>query len=139
LSLVWRGRVATSRVCLSLQTPDLAGKRLELLREVVRGLRRLAILANVDYPASLLELGEVQATAHKLGLNVVTGKIRRAEDIAPAFEAIKGGAEALYVVTDALVSTSQRYLKFQLPRAAASSFCVGYPRMALIPPRLRSV
>jgi len=56
---------------------------------------------------SVLELGEVQATARKLGINVVTGKIRRTEDIGPVFEAIKGGAEALYVVTDALVSTNR--------------------------------
>jgi len=92
---------------LSLQTPDLAGKRLELLREVVPGLSRLAILANVGYPASVLEMGEVQATARKLRLDVATVEIRRAEDIAPAFEALKSRAEALYVVTDALVSTNR--------------------------------
>ena len=34
------------------------------------------------------------------------------------------------------IKSNQRYLKFQLLRAATSSFCVGYPRMALIPPRL---
>jgi hypothetical protein len=46
---------------LSLQMGDLAGKRLELLREVVPGLRRLAIMANVGNPFTVLELGEVQA------------------------------------------------------------------------------
>ena len=59
---------------LSLQATDLAGKRLELLREVVPGLRRLAIMANVGYPAAVLEMGEVQATARTLGLEVATSK-----------------------------------------------------------------
>ena len=88
---------------LSLQATDLAGKRLELLREVVPGLRRLAIMANVGNPAAVLEMGEVQAAARTLGLEVATFEIRRAEDIAPAFEALKGRAEALYVVGDPLV------------------------------------
>ena len=59
---------------LSLQPTDLAGKRLELLREVVPGLRRLAILANVGNPAAVLEMGEVQAAARTLGLEVATSK-----------------------------------------------------------------
>ena len=92
---------------LSIQAPDLAGKRLELLREVVPGLRRLAILANVGNPGAVLEMGEVQAAAHTLGIEVVTLEIRRAEDIAPAFEALKGRAEALYVVADPLVNTNR--------------------------------
>src|SRR5262249_42317280 len=88
---------------LSIQAADLAGKRLALLREVVPGLRRLAILVNVDLPAGGVEMGEIQAAAGTLGLDVATFEIRRAEDIAPAFEALKGRAEALYVVGDALV------------------------------------
>jgi putative ABC transport system substrate-binding protein len=68
---------------LSLQAPDLAGKRLELLREVVHGLRRLAILANVDYPATVQEMGEAQAAAGTLGLEVATLEIRRAEKSYP--------------------------------------------------------
>jgi putative tryptophan/tyrosine transport system substrate-binding protein len=90
---------------LSMQSTDLAGKRLALLREVVPGLRRLAIMANVEYPAAVQEMGEIQAAAGTLGLDVPTFEIRRAEDIAPAFEALKGRAEALYVVGDALVFT----------------------------------
>jgi putative tryptophan/tyrosine transport system substrate-binding protein len=92
---------------LSLQTTDLAGKRLELLREVVPGLRRLAILANIGNPGSVLEMGEVQATARTLGLDVATLEIRRAEDIAPAFEALKGRADALYVCGDSLLTTNR--------------------------------
>jgi putative tryptophan/tyrosine transport system substrate-binding protein len=88
---------------LSVLAPDLAGKRLELLREVVPGLRRLAVLANVSNPMSVLEMGEVQAAARALGLDVVTLEIRRSEDIVLAFETLKGRAEALYVAGDPLV------------------------------------
>ena len=83
----------------------LAAKRLELLREVVPGLRRLAILANVGSPAVVLEMREVQAAARTLGLEVITAEIQRARDIAPAFEALNGRADALYVCVDPLVNT----------------------------------
>ena len=92
---------------LSLQTTDLVSKRLELLREVVPGLRRLAILANVGSPIGVLEMREVQATAGTLGLEVTTSEIRRAEDISPAFDALKGRVDALYVVAEPLVTTNR--------------------------------
>ena len=90
---------------LSIQNPDLAGKRVELLREVVPGLRRLAIMANVELPSAASEMREVQTAARTLDLDATTFPIRRAEDIAPAFEALKGSADALYVVGDGLVIT----------------------------------
>ena len=80
---------------MSLQATDLVGKRLELLREVVPGLRRLAIIADVDVTDAMLEVTEVQATARGLGLEVVQLKIRRAGDIVPAFAALEGQADAL--------------------------------------------
>jgi putative tryptophan/tyrosine transport system substrate-binding protein len=92
---------------LSNQQTDLPGKRLELLREVLPSLRQLAIMANVDYPEAVLEMRDVQAISKTLGLEVATVEIRRAEDISPAFEALKGRADALYVITDALVSTNR--------------------------------
>jgi putative ABC transport system substrate-binding protein len=88
---------------LSLQATDLAGKRLELLREAVPGLRRLAILANVDNPESVLEMGEIQKTARALGIEVTALEIQRAEVIAPAFEVIKGRADAIYVIASGLI------------------------------------
>ena len=90
---------------LSFQAADLAGKRLALLREVMPGLRRLAIMANVEYPNAASEMREVQIAARTLGIDAATFEIRRAEDIAPAFEALKDRADALYVVGDALVIT----------------------------------
>jgi putative ABC transport system substrate-binding protein len=92
---------------LSIEAPDLASKRLDLLHEIVPGLRRLAIMANMGLPATVRELGEVQAAARKLGIDVATLDTRRAEEIAPAFETIKGRADALYVSATALVTTNQ--------------------------------
>src|SRR5882672_1522996 len=88
---------------LSIQTLDTAAKRLELLREVVPGLRRLAILARLDNPSNVVEAGEVTAAAGTLGLEVATSNIRRTEDITPALEALKGRADALHVVSDPLL------------------------------------
>jgi putative ABC transport system substrate-binding protein len=90
---------------LSIQQPDVAAKRLELLREVVPSLGRLAILGNVGGPAVVLDMREVQAAARTLGLDVLTLEIRRGEDIVPAFEALNGRVEALYVVIDPLMNT----------------------------------
>ena len=91
----------------SNQAIDVADKKVELLREVVPGLRRLAILANVGYPGGALEISEIHEAARKLGLDVVTSEIRRAEDIAPVIEALKGSAEAIYIVGDPLVNTNR--------------------------------
>ena len=92
---------------LSIQSSDLAGKRLELLREVTPGLRRLAILTNVDYAGAVLEAGEVQDAAHALGLEVVILEIRRAEDIAPALDKLRGRAQGLYLPSEAIVFTNR--------------------------------
>jgi putative ABC transport system substrate-binding protein len=92
---------------LSIQGTDTAAKRLDLLREIVPGLRRLAIIANVGNPAGVLEMEEIQATARALGLEVTALKIRRAEDITSAFEVLKSGADALYISPDALINTNR--------------------------------
>jgi putative ABC transport system substrate-binding protein len=92
---------------LSLLQTDTAGKRLELLREVVRDLRRLAIMGNVGAAGAVLEMREVQATARALGLEVSTSEIGRAEDIAPTIAALETRADALYVATDPLMLTNR--------------------------------
>jgi putative tryptophan/tyrosine transport system substrate-binding protein len=89
---------------LSNQQSDLASKRIELLRDVLPNLRRLAILANVGHPESVLEMDEVQAAARTFGIEVAKLEIQRAQDIAPAFEALKRQADALYVVVSALIA-----------------------------------
>jgi len=83
---------------LSSQTSETAGKRVDLLRDLIPGLRRLATLVDVDNPLTDLDTGEVQRAARSVGLDVATFEIRRAEDIAPAFDALQGRAQALYVI-----------------------------------------
>ena len=92
---------------LSVQSNELAGKRIELLREVVPDLRRLAIMGNVDNPFAALEMGEAQVAAGKVGLEVVTLEIRRPQDIVPAFDTLKERSEALYLCIDAVANTSR--------------------------------
>jgi putative tryptophan/tyrosine transport system substrate-binding protein len=93
---------------LSLLATDLTGKRIELLREVVPGLRRLALLGNVGNPQVVVEIGEVQAAARTFGLDVVTSsEVRSAEDIVPAFESFQRPADALFVVLDPLINNNR--------------------------------
>jgi putative ABC transport system substrate-binding protein len=100
---------------LSSVSTDLAGKRLQLLREVVPRLRRVAIIGNVANPGPLGEMREVQAAAGALGLESLALEIRRAEDIASAFAALNAQADALYVVQDALVIANRlRIVTFAL-------------------------
>jgi putative ABC transport system substrate-binding protein len=92
---------------VSTQHADFPGKRLELLREIVPGLRRLAVMANVGNSASVQEMTEVQQLAHTLGLDFVALEIRRADDIDPALEALKGRVDALYLPPDALTDANR--------------------------------
>src|ERR1700730_12264894 len=82
----------------SIQAIELPGKRIELLRAVVPDRHRLAVIANVGYPVAVHEAAEVQAAAHKLGIEIEMLEIRRAEDIAPAFEKLKSGVQAILYV-----------------------------------------
>ena len=82
-------------------------KRLELLREVVTNLRRLAIMGNVGTPGVVLEMGEIERTARALGIDTITLKVRFAENIVPAIKSVKGRADALYVATDPLVLSNR--------------------------------
>ena len=77
------------------------------MREIVPGLRSLAVMVNVGYPAAKREMAEVQTTTRALGLDVATVEIQRAEDIAPAIEAIKGHTDALYVCIDPLTDANR--------------------------------
>ena len=101
---------------LSLQAPDIAGKRLELLREIVPNLRHLAVLANVANSQVLLEVR--QAAADTLGLTVVLSEIRRADDIAPAFKTFERRADALYISPATRSCTPTRFVstRWRSPR-----------------------
>jgi putative ABC transport system substrate-binding protein len=90
---------------LSMLSPDTAGKRLELLREIVPGIRRLAVMVNLGFPDAVQEGSEAHAAASALGLELVKLEIRRPQDIASSFESLK--ADALYVTTDALFNANR--------------------------------
>jgi putative ABC transport system substrate-binding protein len=92
---------------LSSQQGNVAAKRLELLREVVPTLRRLAVMGDVGNPSTVLEMREAEAAARGLGLAVATSEIRKAEDIGPAFDALKDGADALFVPAAPLMTTNR--------------------------------
>jgi putative ABC transport system substrate-binding protein len=114
---------------LSVEQSDIAGKRLELLREIVPELRRLAIMFDGGYAAAVRENNETQAAARTFGLDVVSHAIRRAADIEPAFEAIKSQADALYVAVDALINANREQiartaLSARLPTTFNESGCV---------------
>jgi putative tryptophan/tyrosine transport system substrate-binding protein len=102
---------------LSVQSADIAGKRLELLHEVVPGLRRLAVIGNVGNEFTVLELSQVKTAAATLGLEFAGLEIRRSQDIVPALETLKGRAQALYVCVDGLASTNR--IRINILAAAA--------------------
>jgi putative ABC transport system substrate-binding protein len=90
-----------------VQNTELAGKHLDLLRELIPGLRQLAIMANVGNSASVLEMGEVQAAARAIGIEVARLEIQGPEDIAPAVEQARGRADALYVCIDTVLFSNR--------------------------------
>jgi len=92
---------------LSNQQTDTTGKRLELLREVIPDLPRLAIMANVGFPEAVQEMHDVQTIGERLGLDVFISEIRRVEDLSPAIAALKDQAQALYVTADTLVNNNR--------------------------------
>ena len=92
---------------ISIQQPELIGKRLDLLREVVPHLHRPVIMTNAGYAAPVLQANKTKTTAQVLGLEAAKLEVWQSEDIAPAFETIRGKADALYVVSDALIAANR--------------------------------
>jgi putative ABC transport system substrate-binding protein len=92
---------------MSLQTTEFLEKRLELLREAVPDVRQLAIMADSAFPEAVLEMRKVEALATALDLKVAKAEIRTTEDIASAFEGLKGTADALYVCGGPLMATNR--------------------------------
>jgi putative ABC transport system substrate-binding protein len=92
---------------LSILANDLAGKRIELLQEVVPGLRRLALLASAGYSGNLLELNEVITSARALGIEVLIEEVGQTDQIAPAIERLKGRTQALYVPANPFANTNR--------------------------------
>ena len=89
---------------LSIQARDLSGKRLELLREALPALHRLAVMGD---PGAILEMKEAQAVAIQIGLEHTTVNIQRADEITPAIAMLKGRVDALYVCATPLINTNR--------------------------------
>jgi putative ABC transport system substrate-binding protein len=114
---------------VSIQQTDLVSKRLELMRELVPGLKRAGLVANANSPNSVKESREVQAMAANFGLELIVPEVRRAEDFAPAIEQLRGRAEAVYVSGDPLVNTN-RVLINELALAARIPTVFGFQELA---------
>jgi ABC-type uncharacterized transport system substrate-binding protein len=100
---------------LSVQQTETDSKRLELLRQIMPQLRRVAVIANVGNHNAVRQLRDLATAAEALGLHVISLEIRRAEDIPPAFAALNAQADALYIVQDALViANTPRIMTFAL-------------------------
>jgi putative ABC transport system substrate-binding protein len=110
---------------ISIQQPALIGKRLELLRQAIPEVRRLAIMVDAGYAEPVLEADNVKTAARALGLEAARLEIWQPQDIAPAFEAIKGKADALYVVSNALIAANRARI-ITLARSARLPTILSY-------------
>ena len=110
---------------LSNMETDLGGLRLELLREVVPALNRVAVLGNVDSPLIRLEMERVQAAAAQLGLDAFRLEVMKAEDIIPSIEAAKGAADALYVCSDPFLTTQRVRINTSRPAPDCQPSCIS--------------
>ena len=111
---------------LSAMAPELAAKRLELLKEVVPGLSRVAIMWNTNVPGNLLEYKEAGDAARSMRLQLQSVEVSSVDDFERAFSALKtGGAEALIVAGSGLTSTNAGQIanlamKHRLPSMVSS-------------------
>ena len=92
---------------LSVQSSELAQKAVELLRDFLPKHDRLAMMYHVGNPVTALQTDAVKAAAGRFDLNVAIVEVRRAEDIAPAIEALKGRADVLIVPSEPLYNTNR--------------------------------
>ena len=92
---------------LSSQGADMAGKTVDMLRDLLPNLGRLAVLSHIDNPVTMLQTDAFRAAAGRFGIDVAIAEIRRAEDIAPAIEGLKGRTEALFATSDPLFNTNR--------------------------------
>ena len=92
---------------LSAQSTEISGKQIELLREIIPGLRRLGVVASAVSPGALAEMGAFAATASNLGYDISTFKLRGGEDIGPVFKALEGRVDAISVVPDPVVISNR--------------------------------
>jgi putative tryptophan/tyrosine transport system substrate-binding protein len=94
---------------LATFAPELSGKRLELLKEIVPRLSRVAVLGNSAQPGNAQTLREVELAAKAFGVQLQYLDILGPKDIATAFQAAsKGRADAVLILVAGLVATAER-------------------------------
>jgi putative tryptophan/tyrosine transport system substrate-binding protein len=91
---------------LSIQSPELVGKRVELLREMVPELASLGLLMNAANTSTPLEQQELEASCRTLGLRLETMLVRQPEEIVAAIETLRTRAQVLYVPLDPLFNSN---------------------------------
>jgi putative ABC transport system substrate-binding protein len=108
---------------MSILETDTSAKRLELLRELVPSINRLAIIAHVGSAGAMREVRELETVGGTLGLQTSSIEIRQAEDIAPAVKALKGRWDALFVATDPLVFSNRTQISTLALGARLPTIC----------------
>ena len=93
---------------LSSQAPETAGKKLELLRQVVPNLRRLGILAEINNPYAALEISKIRDAAHILDIEITPFEIGRTEEIASAFDKLRERTDAVYTPATPLLFANRK-------------------------------
>ena len=101
--------------------PDLSGKRIEVLKEVVPRLSRLAVFWNPNQPGQSAAFKETQIAARALRVNLISTEVRNRDDIEKAFSEIaKERAQALFELPDPLIFVNRQLItefasKYKLP------------------------
>jgi putative ABC transport system substrate-binding protein len=94
---------------LATLAPEISGKRLELLKEIVPRLSRVAVLGNSAQPGNAQTLREVELAANAFGVQLQYLDVLGPKDIATAFRAAgKGRADAVLILLPGLVATAER-------------------------------
>ncbi len=114
---------------LTTLTQDLSGKRLELLKETVPKVARVAVLWNSTIPERAVEFKETESAARALNVRIQSLKVQNADDLDGAFNAAaKGGSHALIVLPDPLTNTYQeQILKFAAKKRLPTMFAQREP------------
>jgi putative tryptophan/tyrosine transport system substrate-binding protein len=115
---------------MSMMVPELAAKRLELLREAVPGITRVLVLSYLADPIAPLQVEALTEAAHLLGVTLQIHNIRSADDLPAAFEAgAKEGAEGLLTTAESI---------FDVHRERVGELVARY-RLAATYPSVRQV
>lgn len=110
---------------LSGQAPDTAGKRIELLRELRRGLARLGILSETGNPYAARDVKEVYGAAGGFNIRVEIAELRPGEQIEQALDSLKGRIDALYVLPTPFFYTNRTQI-------AKRTLDAGLPTMFVV-------